>query len=133
VSIVAMQPDYPWFKVRPMLDQLVAKHSVRFELHFMLTNPERYLAPSIALCAAAKAGKFGDLEKQLATTRKPDPALLKVDDATSKACQAAIDQDRKALHKKHFEGVPTFVIGKATIFGAEPIEKFEAAIKAAGG
>jgi len=133
VSIVAMQPDYPWFKVRPVLDELVAKRSVRFELHFMLTNAERYLAPSIALCAAAKAGKFDELEKQLAKTMKPDPALLKVDEATAKACQAAIDRDRKALRQRHFAGVPSFVIGKTTIFGAEPIEKFEAAIKAAGG
>jgi hypothetical protein len=132
VSIVAMQPDYFWFKVRPVLDKLAATRSVRFELHLYLTDRERYLADSIALCAAAKIGKFTELEQQLAT-KKPDRAWLKFDDATVKACQAAIDQDQRALRKKDIGGVPTFLIGKTIILGAQPIEKFETAIKAAGG
>ncbi len=131
---VAMQPDYPWFKVRPVLDKLAADHPVRFELHFYLTDRERYLGPSIALCAAAKQGKFGDVEHRLSIA-KPDAAapLEGIDDATMKACRASIDNDHKALQNKGIEGVPVFWIGKQTVYGAQPIATFEAAIKAAGG
>jgi hypothetical protein len=132
VSIVAMQPDFLWFKVRPVLDKLAATRSVRFEVHFYLTNPERYLPDALALCAAANVGKFDELEKALATSDHA-PAWLKLEPEMLRTCRARIGLDQRALSRQDISGVPAFRIGKETIVGVQPIEKFEAAIKAAGG
>jgi hypothetical protein len=136
--VVAMQPDYPWSMVRPTLDKLVATRKVRFELHLFLTDRDRYQATAMALCAAGLAGKYLEMEKKL-DTRKLEVAALRqtvigfgvapaVYDAGVNTCGSMLDNDKKAFAKQEIEGVPMFVIGTKTIFGAEPIEKFEAAI-----
>jgi hypothetical protein len=132
VAIVAMQPDRSWFKVRPLVDKLAATLSVRFEVHFYLTDIETYLPDSLALCAAANDGKFDELEKELASSR-PDPKWLDVKPDVLRTCLARVDRDQKFLSQRDIRGLPAFRIGKETIVGAQPIEKFEAAIKAAGG
>jgi hypothetical protein len=138
--VVAMQPDYPWWKIRPTLDELVAKHSVRFDLR-SYTVTDRWNHAGVALCVAAQARRLGELEAKLREAgAKADleaagvrelaiaaGVAAKRYDRSLAACAKRIASDREALGQRGIDAVPTFWIGATKVVGARP-EELTAAI-----
>ena len=141
--VVAVQHDYPWWKIRPTLDQLVTTRSVRFDLRPYIVN-DRYDAAAIAVCVAARANKLVELEAKLRDIKPGttlDAAMVRamaieagVDGkryaTVAKPCAKTVAADREALEQRGIEAVPTFFVGATKVVGARP-DELTAAIEAA--
>ena len=148
--VVAVQHDFPWWKIRPTIDKLIAEHSVRFDLRPYIVFEEKYGPSGLAVCAAAKAGKLVALEGKLQDLKPnaPNDALdaaamraMAVDagidgkqyDRHLKTCAKIVPADKEALSQRVVESVPTFWINDKKVVGAKPDELIAAVEAALGG
>jgi hypothetical protein len=142
--VTAMQLDYVWtHKARVLIEDMLAKHSVRFELHAYWFD-EKYIPTSIAVCAVGRENRFTAFEAKHATRKKYEPltapelrelaleAGVKAaayDHNVKKVCPALVKADGMAFDRK-VEAAPTFFVGDQKVAGADPA-KLEAAIQGA--
>lgn len=146
--LVAMETDLFWFMVRPTLDRLLRAHPIRFEVHAYVIRKDDYQAAALALCAAARAGRFGALERRLlsAGARGPrDAATMRrlalaagvkgadYDRGVTSECPALLASDKAALGYRGVDSTPTFIVGSTMLRGVIPYETLDAAIRTALG
>lgn len=140
---VAAQFDFIWTnKARPLVEAMLAKYPVRFELH-AFTISDRHLPVAIAACAVGQQKKFTAFEAKLAELKFDAPttaaglkqlaleagANRRAYDKAAVKCRKLVDADDRALRRKEVEASPTFFVGDARVVGADP-DKLDAAIAA---
>lgn len=112
--------------------------------HYVV-HPQTATDPALASCAAAKQGKFKEMDKliwekgynagrnlkaenmeKLAKEAGLDMAKYKADIGGS--CQETLKKDRADLGKLGVSGTPAFFINGRFLSGAQPIDRFKAVI-----
>jgi protein-disulfide isomerase len=133
-------------KVRPTIDQLLKQYDgkIRVVAKQFVVHPDVATTPSLAICAAARQGKFAEMDallwdKAFATrtfdeaTMKSLAAELHLDaarfDADMKGdCQAFIQKDRAELAAVGQGGTPCFFINGRYVHGGPSLAAFQSII-----
>jgi len=144
---VAVQLDYIWTnKGRPLVEAMLAKHPVRFELH-AFTISDRYTPVAVAACAVGQQKKFTAFEAKLAELKLDAPKTaaglkqLAIDagadrrayDKAVVKCRKLVDADVRAYKQRRLEASPVFFVGATRVVGALPDELDVAITAALGG
>lgn len=141
-------------RVAPIVDGLAAKYGndLKIVSKPFVVHPEIATLPALAACAAARQGRFVELEAELWKRAWPNgrleraaltkPALTQlagdvgldlerfVADLDGATCRDAIDRERSVLAALGVRGTPSFFINGRPYTGARTVEGFAAVIDA---
>lgn len=131
-------------RARPTMDTLLKDYSGKVKVvykHFVV-HPDVATLPAIAVCAAAKQGKFAEMEEKMWEDgfKKRElgrDAILKMAkdikldekqftaDLDGEECKQRVQQDQDQLAKLGIQGTPGFFINGRFLGGAQPVENFK--------
>jgi protein-disulfide isomerase len=130
-------------KAEPTMAKLLAKYPGKLRVVYkdLLTRPDESTLAAYAACAAAKQGKFADMnaaiwERSFAKDSSEEMMLtlardLGLDEARfvkdlhGTECKQGISDDMRALARIGGRGTPTFYVNGRHMSGARPVAEFE--------
>jgi protein-disulfide isomerase len=130
-------------KAEPTMARLLAKYAGNLRVVYkdLLTRPEESTLAAYAACAAAKQGRFAEMNaaiwersfakdssEEMMLTLARDLGLDKarfVEDFHGQECKQGIADDMDALAKVGGRGTPTFYVNGRHMSGARPLAEFE--------
>jgi protein-disulfide isomerase len=135
------------YRVHPTVEQLLKDYNgkLRVVYKMFIVHPDTATRPAFAACAAARQGKYAEMEIQLweegfdkggysdeLITRLAkdiglDQARFKAD-LDGEACKKIIADDMALMQKLGVSGTPGFFVNGRFLGGAQPIERFKALI-----
>jgi protein-disulfide isomerase len=135
------------YRVQPTVEQLLKDYpgKVRVVYKMLIVHPQTATKPAFAACAAAKQGKYSQMEHELweqgfnkngysddlitkiAKDLKLDQAKFKAD-MDGEDCKKVISEDMAVMQKLGVNGTPGFFINGRFLGGAQPIERFKAVV-----
>ena len=143
---------YCW-KAAPTIDQLITEYpkDVRVVSKYLVIHGPPAIPPGLAVCAAAKQGKYAEMKKalwgklfdqqgQIQRDQITAEAVEKIagetgldlakykTDVAAQSCKDWLDKSKAALEPVGTTGTPSFYINGRHIGGALPIEEFKKVI-----
>jgi protein-disulfide isomerase len=130
-------------KAEPTMARLLAKYSGKLRVVYkdLVTRPDESMPAHQAACAAAKQGKFAEMnaaiwERSFAKDASEDMMLALardlglneasfVKDLHGNECKQGIEDDMRALANVGGHGTPTFYVNGGHTSGARPLADFE--------